>query len=61
MDWVRNEMGQGNTSAAELLFRHDAGLTPEQHLAEIDPQAMESLIAAETDVTKRDEMLKGYA
>ncbi|MBK8038904.1 MAG: hypothetical protein IPK22_17500 [Verrucomicrobiaceae bacterium] len=32
-----------------------------QHLAEIDPQAMESLIAAETDVTKRDEMLKGYA
>lgn len=46
MDWVRNEMGQGNTSAAELLFRHDAGLTPEQHLAEIDPQAMESLIAA---------------
>jgi hypothetical protein len=32
-----------------------------QHLAEIDPQAMESLIAAETDVTKRDEMLEGYA
>lgn len=32
-----------------------------QHLAEIDPQAMESQIAVETDVTKRDEMLKGYA
>jgi hypothetical protein len=30
-----------------------------QHLAEIDPPAMESLIAAETDVTKRDEMLEG--
>ncbi len=33
MDWVRKEISQGNTSAAERLFRHDAGLTPEQRLA----------------------------
>lgn len=33
MDWVRKEISQGNTSAAELLFRSEAGLTPEQHLA----------------------------
>jgi hypothetical protein len=33
MDWVRKELSQGNTSAAERLFRHDAGLTPEQRLA----------------------------
>ena len=32
-----------------------------QHLAEIDPQGMEGLIAAESDVTKRDEMLQGYS
>jgi len=33
VEWVRAEMRKGNLNAAELLFRHDAGLTPEQRLA----------------------------
>lgn len=33
VDWVRAQMRQGNPGAAELLFRHDAGLTPDQRLA----------------------------
>jgi hypothetical protein len=33
VEWVRAEMRKGNLNAVELLFRHDAGLTPEQRLA----------------------------
>lgn len=33
VEWVREQMRKGNLNAAELLFRHDAGLTPEQRLA----------------------------
>ncbi|MBL9130439.1 MAG: hypothetical protein JNG86_04520, partial [Verrucomicrobiaceae bacterium] len=33
MEWIRAQMEKGDTTAAELFFRKDAGLTDEQRMA----------------------------